>query len=387
MHRAYQYLILPALAAGTFIFSAPLQTDAAITAPKSDKSFESGLALIKKGKYTEARPLIEKASLADPKNSAVRLLLAQLQADGAVAESLYTQVANDISATDSLRAIAYARLGEYWFVKKEFRTSSDAFARSNEFRKDPGIRIERARSLMAAGQPDGACALLEAVIALKKNAFTKKASWLLGECRFGQKDYVKAFGLYGTAIDKCDSCVWYVPALVGRYRCAVALDSAVAIQNLRPEVERVYPRALEAETTADTVVQSTGFTVEDSAPKEPPRKDSVIVSEIPAAAGTDTENAGDDSAAARDTMPSFSGVGPAETYTIQVGSFGTKANANSLAAKLKPDFPEVLVATAEVNDAVYYRVRIGSFVSLEEARNFAAEKFKGRSIRYTIVKR
>jgi len=58
-------------------------------------------------------------------------------------------------------------------------------------------------------------------------------------------------------------------------------------------------------------------------------------------------------------------------FTIQVGSFKEKSNAERLKKGLKIRYSKVYLTTVYINDEKFYRVRVGSFNSRELAYSFA----------------
>ncbi|MFH1035390.1 MAG: septal ring lytic transglycosylase RlpA family protein [Pseudomonadota bacterium] len=56
------------------------------------------------------------------------------------------------------------------------------------------------------------------------------------------------------------------------------------------------------------------------------------------------------------------------TFTVQVGAFSNPANANRLAAKLRPRWGKVTVVRYDRGDAVFHRVWVGKLSQLEEAK-------------------
>lgn len=54
-------------------------------------------------------------------------------------------------------------------------------------------------------------------------------------------------------------------------------------------------------------------------------------------------------------------------YTVQVGSFSKKANADRLLAQLRSRFSEAYMTVLETNQGRYYRVRVGKFENEESA--------------------
>jgi DedD protein len=59
-------------------------------------------------------------------------------------------------------------------------------------------------------------------------------------------------------------------------------------------------------------------------------------------------------------------------YTIQVGAYNGRAQAEALKARLLAEGHDAYVAEAEANGATRYKVRIGAFPSHDEARKAAA---------------
>lgn len=62
-----------------------------------------------------------------------------------------------------------------------------------------------------------------------------------------------------------------------------------------------------------------------------------------------------------------------ETYTLQVGSFADARNARLLKSRLDALIPGTYISEASVNGEPFYRVRVGSFDSREQARRAAME--------------
>jgi rare lipoprotein A len=55
-------------------------------------------------------------------------------------------------------------------------------------------------------------------------------------------------------------------------------------------------------------------------------------------------------------------------FTFQVGAFRDKNNAEKLRAKLDEDYQNAHITTYESPDGIFYRVRVGRFTTLEQAR-------------------
>lgn len=75
-----------------------------------------------------------------------------------------------------------------------------------------------------------------------------------------------------------------------------------------------------------------------------------------------------------------------ETYTVQVGSFGSRKNALRRKKTLSGDFETVSIVEAEIEGHVYYRVRIGSFASKDQAVEFARKRLEPKRIGFSVVR-
>lgn len=62
---------------------------------------------------------------------------------------------------------------------------------------------------------------------------------------------------------------------------------------------------------------------------------------------------------------------PEGPFTVQVGSFISRSNAFSLREKLQKVYKDVYIAELKTPENTYYRVRVGSFRTREEAYEFA----------------
>lgn len=77
----------------------------------------------------------------------------------------------------------------------------------------------------------------------------------------------------------------------------------------------------------------------------------------------------------------------AVVYTLQVGSFGTKENAQKRLKDLAGDFKDAYIQQAEVKGTTYFRVRIGSFASKEEAMEYAEQKLRPQGINFSVLRK
>ena len=74
-------------------------------------------------------------------------------------------------------------------------------------------------------------------------------------------------------------------------------------------------------------------------------------------------------------------------FTVQVGAFKTRAQADAMRARLAADGQQAYVSEVEADGATQYRVRVGSFVTREAAREAAARLASERQLATYVTTR
>ena len=69
------------------------------------------------------------------------------------------------------------------------------------------------------------------------------------------------------------------------------------------------------------------------------------------------------------TVAGSSSIEPIEGYTFQVGAFSDRKNAEILGNHLKRKYQHVRIAAYDTGGATVYRVRVGRFKTVEQARD------------------
>jgi cell division septation protein DedD len=80
-----------------------------------------------------------------------------------------------------------------------------------------------------------------------------------------------------------------------------------------------------------------------------------------------------------------SGVSHDTTYTLQVGAFSSLDNASGLQKKLQSRFSNVSILPVTLSDQVFYRVRIGEFLSKAAAETFGNDSLSTAGMTYKAV--
>ena len=78
--------------------------------------------------------------------------------------------------------------------------------------------------------------------------------------------------------------------------------------------------------------------------------------------------------------PATSPAGQQAVYTVQVGAFGSKENADNLVRRLVGTYSDVYVSPTTSGDQTLYRVRVGSFVRREDADSLANRLLTGAGL-------
>jgi tetratricopeptide (TPR) repeat protein len=253
---------------------------------------------------------------------------------------LYKEIAAGVAVPDTMKAAAFYALGEYYFAKKDYKTAAEQFKSSV---KSSGVATTRdrwAQALFCDGQYDAALTLWNALALEQKKEYGATADFYSGCVALHSGKYTDALSNF----EKCGkpdlSKPITIEALSGKHFSLEKLgrqsDAAVVAEQLRkynvPSIE--WP-------------VFSGKTVINEQP--PVTKDSA----------QETEQSG---------------------FTVQVGAFSTLDNATALQKKLSQQFDNVSVATVTLEDKIFYRVRIGSFATREDAERYAVDSIQKAGI-------
>lgn len=256
---------------------------------------------------------------------------------------LYKEIATGTSVHDTIKAAAFSALGEYCFAKKEYKAAAEQFKLSVNIFGTAASRDRWAQALFCDGQYDAALTLWNALALEQKKKYGVTADFYSGCVALHNGKYADAL----SSFEKCGkpevSKPITIEALSGKHFSLEKLgrqsDAVVVAEQLRkfnaPLIE--WPIV-------------SGKTVVNEQPPVPPvTKDST----------PETELGG---------------------FTVQVGAFSTLDNATALQKKLSQQFGNVSVATVTLEDKMFYRVRVGSFATREDAERYAVDSIQKAGI-------
>jgi tetratricopeptide (TPR) repeat protein len=270
---------------------------------------------------------------------------------------VFQSLSADATVPDSVRKEASGCRADIAFALREYETARDYYKRAAAFERGPGqYRYRTAVAALANGDTADAMAMFTSVIDSGETPFRHEAAVRKGELLLEQEDYAGAMALFQKTGPFSFRNSWSIHALVGKLACARSLglaDSAAA-----------FDRQLSG--YRQTILE-----------KERLRK----VREIPFA--KPEEGVGEDSAGtaapAKDTAAADS------TFALQVGAFGSKANADALMRRLRPKHTEVSCVPAVVEERTFYRVWVGNFGTREAAERFGRDRLLKEGYVYRVV--
>jgi tetratricopeptide (TPR) repeat protein len=268
----------------------------------------------------------------------------------------FQELAADSTVPDSVRMAAAGSRADIAFALREYETARDYYKKASVFEKGQGrFHFRTATVAFANGDTAEAIGLLSAIIDSGETPFRQEAAVQKAELLLGRKDYQDAMALFQTTGPFSFKNSWSIRAMLGKLECARRLgiaDSAAA-----------YDAKLAG--YRQTILE-----------KERLRK----IREIPLV--KPLRGGGDSVAAA---APAGDTAAPDSVFALQVGAFGSKANAEALIKKLKPKHKEVSCVPAVVEERTFYRVWVGKFDTREAAERFGRDKLMREGFVYRVV--
>jgi hypothetical protein len=314
----------------------------------TDSNYTKGMEFLRKGNGKEAAINLEKAYRAHPSSAQITYDYAGV-APCSLSLALFTKLASDTKAPDTLRAAAYRQLGDYSFIHSAFKTAMEKYRLAASLHADPLYDHCRARAAAAMNDTAVAKPLWRKLAAQAggDNALQAHYQLALLDMKAGMFDSAfNRLGLIG-GIDSARSLT--VAAAAAKLECALRLgkkDSAAVLEKkLRP---------------FDGKLLESGQLNLASVLRAPVKK---------TAAAPGTEAAGESSG----------------EYTLQVGAFGSLDNATALQKKLLARYADVSILPVTMAENVFYRVRIGMFKSKAAAETFAVDSLMPSGVGYKVV--
>jgi len=318
------------------------------------KTIESNAATEIAGSAKDVKT-IEMAYRKNPADLNTRFAYAEL-APCSTAIRLYTEITRSEKATDSLKALSFCRLGDYSFARKDYTASVENYRQAARKSSLPVFRHKWALASMAAGDNMTAQSLWHTLSLEYGDEFSDMANYYLGLLQVKKGNYQDALSLFEKCGKPDPKHYWTIASLAGKLECVSVLGLNQKAKEYSEQLKPFQKNLLEKDLLELSATDSVSLRSVSS-----DRLD--LASEL-------------------DSVSSSLGL-----YTLQVGAFGSVENARNLQKKLSKEFKNVTMVEAKPGDQVFYRVRIGSFSSREEALKFASDSLAESGLKYTVVEK
>jgi tetratricopeptide (TPR) repeat protein len=264
---------------------------------------------------------------------------------------VFQELSSDSTAADSVRMAASGCRADIAFALREYETARDYYKKAMAFEKGQGrYHLRTALAALANGDTAEALETLSAVIDSGETSLRNEAAVQKGELLLARKDYQASMELFQKTGPFSFKNSWSVRAMLGKLECARSLGMADSADAFDKKLAGYRQTMLE---------------------KERLRK----AREIPLVKTEKVTTAGP----AKDTAAADS------VFAVQVGAFGSKANAEALIKKLKPKYKEVSCVPAVVEERTFYRVWVGSFDTREAAERLGRDRLMREGYVYRVV--
>lgn len=318
------------------------------------KTFELNAGTETAGSAKDAKTL-EKAYRKDPADLNNRFAYAEV-APCSTAVRLYKEITRSQKATDSLKALSFGRLGDYCFARRDYLASVENYRQAAKKNSLPLFRHKWALASMAAGDNNAAQSLWHTLSLEYGDEFSSMANYYLGLLQVKKGNYKDAMNLFEKCGKPDSKQYWTVASLAGKLECASRLGMSEKVKVFGEQLKPFQKNLLEKDLLELSATDSASLRSGSSGKMN-------LASEL-------------------DSVSSSLGL-----YTLQVGAFGSAENARNLQKKLSKEFKDVTMVETKPGEQVFYRIRIGSFSSREEALKFASDSLTEAGLKYTVVEK
>ena len=299
-----------------------------------------------------------------PAGPAEAKLAAAAAAPCSTAVGVFQELSADSTAADSIRMAASGRRADIAFALREYETARDYYKKAASFEKVQGrYHFRTAVASLANGDTAEALKMFSAVIDSGETPFRHEAVLQKGELLLGQKEYLAALGLFQKTGRFSFKNSWSVRTLLGKLECARRLGLADSAASWDKQLSGYRQTILEKERLRKVkempLAKPQGGAADSARPAAPAVKDTAT--------------------AVKDTTAKDS------VFSLQVGAFGSKAHAQALVQKIKPNHKEVSCVPAVVEERTFYRVWVGNFDTREAAERFGRDKLMREGFVYRVV--
>ncbi|KMQ51782.1 hypothetical protein CHISP_1278 [Chitinispirillum alkaliphilum] len=280
-------------------------------------TLDQGKRLLESGDVPGARDVFARVVGNNPSDTASFLYARTLDTRSAL--KIYDSLSRDPSVTVSVRAKAYCLLGDYAYSKGDKEQAARMYMESSELFPDPFVQHRFALSSYLSGDTIKAFNTWNTLALGQKNDISKIALFYLAMIQLQKGDYQSADHMLSRMVNTAIDSSILVPFIISRYLCARNLGYTGLADSIKTELIFKEKTVLE-------------------------RKDTQFFAQ----------------SLLNDTL-----------FTVQIGAFGVRENAEKIKNEVKNINDDVTIVRSEINDQILYRVRTGTFFSREEAGRYS----------------
>ncbi|MFP4015020.1 MAG: SPOR domain-containing protein [Chitinispirillaceae bacterium] len=332
--------------------------------------------LLKKGLAEEAEQLIGKALKKYPSDHRLKLLHARtLPVDKA--EKIYREYSSSDSVPPQYRAASYRFLGDCAFINEDYKKAASLYELASWQDRAPVYRHLTALSYYLDKKVKSAMPLWSEIVKDSTDELSAAARLHLAYISMDRGDWKGAYAVLEKSILPDTSSPWYVPYVLAMFECAEKMGGIDKVSIHEGQLLKVKGPLLEdglISKVAGRIASDTEIKEKTSASRENGKK----------GAGAKEETTISD-VLVKDRRKEKKKTGV--SFTVQVGAFGSKENAENLRRKLGATYSGVTVLPTSKGDQTLYRVRVGEFGSRDEAKAFAEEKLEKAGLSTSIVEK
>ena len=270
--------------------------------------------------------------------------------------AIYKSISETTTSPDSLRALAYKQLGDYYYVSNSYLRAIEQYRYASKYGKDPVYKHNWALAAYVSGDSASAKSLWHTLTLEHGDTIAEIANYHLGLLYTKRKLYQDAFNCFDKTGTPSASKPWAVASLQGKIDCAKKLGQNDKAANIDRQLDPWRDHLLEK-----------GFS--SSAAAAPVSK---------TATAEETTPVNDTASEKPDSLKRF---------TLQIGAFSSKENALGLEQRLEALFPEVTTSQFSIDNKVFYRVWVGSFKSKDSASAFGSDSLAKKGFSFRIVEK
>ncbi len=329
-------------------------------------------SLYEQGKTTEARSALEKILKNVPSDPNVKVLYARTL-DPEKGIRILDSIGNCKDVSPQTRAQSLTLVGDYHFLKEDYKSASSFYEQASWQKNSSIYRHLHALAAYMTGDQKTADALWLDIAQNDEDSMSVAADLYRAYILMQKAEWSQAYQTLQKHALPDSSSGWHVPYLKALFECARKTGDLDKTALHEGQLLRIKEQKLEDEPEA---VHNPGTEKEKPESSSGNQKQKETISENKIVKTIEIKEA-----KKIEASPSLPLKTDQQSYTVQVGAFGSKENAENLKKKLSTDYKNVMI----VPSAGLYKVRIGIFDSEEDATSFAESSLKKQGYSTRVV--